>query len=468
MDMPQVFEPTPEKKLHIAFAAFRILHDWSGVERLVAELAAAMLERGHRVSIVARAQGKAAKSVPVTPLPTGCQVVRLDLETITGRELARKTLGESDFDVIVGMFGGRELLWMPWLLKNSGIPLILGECLDPEIMTLERMNPYEHYGAMIAADSIQVLLPPFRDSYPPALRGRVEIIGNPAPPERQVDWQGRLQKKERTLLGLGRFEDNQKRFTLLLRAWALLHGDFPQWSLKLVGDGPNGELYNAMAHAMPGARVRLIGAVADPNPHYADADLFCMPSRHEGFGLVLTEAAAHGLPLVGLSSCTAARELILPGCGALAEADHPAALAEALEALMAMPAEEREAIGRSARRSLGERFQREKIFCLWEALFYRAAERRGRTRLDQLDARRFFGALLAEAALEIADRPEPLGEESEEHRAKSEERYPAAALARLRCELDAAKREYGLLQKKHMALQGQFQSMAARAGHRRR
>ena len=449
--------------LHIGFASFSFLSDWSGVERVTADLAAAMLERGHRVTIIARAGGKPAKTVPVIPLPEGCCVLKLELDSRDGIARARDDFKAADLDVTVSMFGGRDLLWIPWLLNESGIPLVSAECIDPGVMTRERWNPYEHYGALMAADRIQVLLRSYREQYPKTLQNRIDVIGNPSPSSADVDWRARADKKGRVLLGLGRFEESQKQFSLLLRAWALLAPEFPEWSLELVGDGPQWELYRAMAETMgKNSRVAFTGSVTDTSPRYAAADLFCMPSRYEGFPMVLIEAAAHGLPLVGFRSCPAAREVIAPGTGALAEEDNPASLADALRPLMAMPPEIREAIGREARRALGEICERSVIFGLWEDTLLRAAQCKGDTQLDRLARERWDEALLGQAALEIVSRDHPLVTHSEEENMENAKKMPAAAIARLMSGKDALERDHRLLQKKYDALLAQYRATAAR------
>lgn len=240
-----------EKKLHIGFACFKILVDWSGIERVTARLSEAMSARGHKVSVIVPTnQGKPAKTVPISPLPDGCETISLNLTSAAGRKEARETLRNSSLDVVVAFFGGRDLLWMPWLLKNSGIPLLIAESIHPDEMCQERMTPYEHYGALMAADAIQVLLPPYREKYPHALQERITVIGNPSPPSVQIDEAMRTRKQKRTLLTVARLDEQTKRLTLLLRAWALLYKDFPDWSLTIVGDGPQWAIYNAMADTL--------------------------------------------------------------------------------------------------------------------------------------------------------------------------------------------------------------------------
>lgn len=70
---------------------------------------------------------------------------------------------------------------------------------------------------------------------------------------------------------------------------------------------------------------------------YSEHDLFVMPSRFEAFGIVFTEALAHGLPVVGRSAF-AMPEIIEPGKnGALVDSEDPAELAAAIISVLEDP-----------------------------------------------------------------------------------------------------------------------------------
>ncbi|GAA1270707.1 hypothetical protein Psi02_21080 [Planotetraspora silvatica] len=82
--------------------------------------------------------------------------------------------------------------------------------------------------------------------------------------------------------------------------------------------------------------VRFLGRIPldQVRPLYAEHDLFVMPSRFEGYGIVFVEALAHGLPCVARRDC-AMPEIVRPGVnGDLVDSDDPAALAEIITRLL--------------------------------------------------------------------------------------------------------------------------------------
>ena len=94
----------------------------------------------------------------------------------------------------------------------------------------------------------------------------------------------------------------RKGLDVLFTALAGLRG---RWRLTLVGSADHEPQTAAALVARAdglgiGDRIDRVGTVASDrlSALYRDADLFVFPSRYEGYGMVLTEAAAHGLPIV--------------------------------------------------------------------------------------------------------------------------------------------------------------------------
>ncbi|MDD6678221.1 MAG: glycosyltransferase family 4 protein, partial [Firmicutes bacterium] len=79
---------------------------------------------------------------------------------------------------------------------------------------------------------------------------------------------------------------------------------------------------------------------------YKAADLFCLPTREDIWGLVVNEAMAFGLPVVTTEQCVAGMELVENGVnGCLVPIEDPDALSEGLKKILSS---DLEAMGRAS------------------------------------------------------------------------------------------------------------------------
>ncbi len=104
---------------------------------------------------------------------------------------------------------------------------------------------------------------------------------------------------------------------LLLRAFASAAKDNPRLCLLLAGDGPMaGPLKAETQRLALTDRVRFLGFVEGPALHaaYLSSDLFVLPTRtHEGWGVVVQEALAAGLPVILSDRVGCGRDLVQAG-----------------------------------------------------------------------------------------------------------------------------------------------------------
>jgi glycosyltransferase involved in cell wall biosynthesis len=122
--------------------------------------------------------------------------------------------------------------------------------------------------------------------------------------------------------------------------------------LRVVGTGPELASLRRQARELRlGGRVKFLGHVAFDRlaGEYRRADVFCLPSRQEAFGIVFLEAMAAGLPIVA-ARAAAVPEVVADGvCGILVPTASPDELAQALNRLLSS-AEERCRMGEAGRR----------------------------------------------------------------------------------------------------------------------
>lgn len=137
------------------------------------------------------------------------------------------------------------------------------------------------------------------------------------------------------LITLGRLS-SEKGHDVLLRSFAELVGRRMHVTLDVVGDGPERPSLKALAEELGIApHVTFHGRLLDEDVAraYADADVFVLPSRSEGFGVALIEAMATGLPVVATRS-GGPEDIVLAGDGLLAEPDDVRSLTEAIAAVV--------------------------------------------------------------------------------------------------------------------------------------
>lgn len=100
-------------------------------------------------------------------------------------------------------------------------------------------------------------------------------------------------------LAVGRFSHLHKGFDLLIQAFKLFATNDKEWALDIVGDGPEKPVLEQMIKDYGLTdRVTIHPFTNHIQTYYSAASIYVLSSRWEGFGLVLVEAMAHGLPIV--------------------------------------------------------------------------------------------------------------------------------------------------------------------------
>ncbi|MEV6953403.1 glycosyltransferase family 4 protein [Streptomyces sp. NPDC051183] len=105
-----------------------------------------------------------------------------------------------------------------------------------------------------------------------------------------------------------------KRYDLLLQAFAQLAGDFPDWQLRIYGDGGEAPKLRTMVHQLGLAgQVLLMGGFSPIESEWAKGSIAVVTSSAESFGMTLVEAMRCGLPVVSTDCPVGPREIITHG-----------------------------------------------------------------------------------------------------------------------------------------------------------
>jgi len=170
------------------------------------------------------------------------------------------------------------------------------------------------------------------------------------------------------IIAVGRYH-YQKGFDLLLRAWKLIETKCPDWQLAIYGQG-NKEPYMQLAHdlGLDMLRCHLYDPTSNIQQEYVNSSIFVFSSRYEGFGMVLVEAMACGLPVVSYACPCGPRDIISDGIdGILVEKENIDALAHQLLLLM-NDEQKRQAMSLAAQQKAAT-YQMNHIASRWQSLF---------------------------------------------------------------------------------------------------
>lgn len=137
------------------------------------------------------------------------------------------------------------------------------------------------------------------------------------------------------VIAVGRYH-YQKGFDLLLHAWKKVEQQCPDWQLAIYGQGER-QPYQQLALELDLnlERCHLYGPTNDIQKEYVNSSLFVFSSRYEGFGMVLVEAMACGLPVVSFACPCGPRDIVAEGeDGYLVEKENVDELADKLIQVM--------------------------------------------------------------------------------------------------------------------------------------
>jgi phosphatidylinositol alpha-mannosyltransferase len=325
-----------------------------GVQRHVHDLAEALIQLGHEVSVLAPADDDtplAAYVVPggrALPLRYNGSVARLSFGPMSAAR-TRRWVVAGDFDVLhvhepftpslslLAVLSARDepvvatfhtaMTRSRALHAVSGILQLVLERITARIAVSmsARKVQVEHLGgdAWVIPNGVSVA----------RFRSAVPLPG----------WPG-----EGAIGFLGRFSEPRKGFPVLLEAFAALAADRPGLRLLVAGPGDQDEVLDAIAPELA-RRITFLGLVDEEHKArmLRSVDVYVAPNTGgESFGMILTEAMAAGTPVVA-SDLDAFRR-VLDGSGELFPVDDAVELANTIGALLDDPARRAEQVARAS------------------------------------------------------------------------------------------------------------------------
>ena len=351
-----------------------------GSERVLCIITSELVRRGHDVTILTFDKPGGSPFYEIDP-----RIKRIDLadgnsalpakliESMRRIVKLRAVIVKEDPDIVIG-FNPSIFLLMGPALVFSGIPVIGSEHIVPDHFDERALQLLFYKLVAKTLSQITVLSEHIRNQYPKSIANRMVPITNPVSP--LPKFKTPLNKSSRNvILNVGRL-DPQKDQATLIRAFSLVAGDFPDWDLRIIGEGLcRSELEAVITSLGLKSRVVLPGVTKAIHEEYFNCDIFALSSVYESFGLVTIEAMQHKKAVVAFSDCPGTDEIITSGSDGLLvdpNNDRVEAFALGLKKLMS-DSELRAKLGESAAHQIANRFDLAEVFAAWESLLMKVS-----------------------------------------------------------------------------------------------
>ena len=273
-------------------------------------------------------------------------------------------------------------------IDNINVMTLLAvTCMRMNVVISERIDPRQHYIGSLwnglrrwlypRTDSIVVQTTEVKDNWAAGIvsEEKIHVIPNPVESISETSVSDvSLIFKSPFIVAMGRLVP-QKGFDILLKAFAQCSEQHEDWSLVILGEGPERKYLETCAQQLCiESRVHLPGRVQGPHIILEQAEIFVLSSRYEGFPNALLEAMSCGLPVISFDCPSGPGDIINQGDnGVLVPEEDVNSLADAMKRLMTDKAE-RQKLGKQAH-TISKRFSVENVMGQWDALLKIATDR---------------------------------------------------------------------------------------------
>lgn len=262
------------------------------------------------------------------------------------------------------------------VLDFSGVKGMILKLMLPLYRITEQRKHIYSLDKYVANSDLLVFLAPsflkfYRDVRPnnTLIEKKTDFVYNPLVYDVKIEDENFLDKKENTVLFLGRLLEKHKQVSRILKIWQKIEKDcqFEDWKLQIVGDGVDRGLYENMIYSLRLKRVTMEG-YKYPLPYYQKASIFLMTSAYEGFPMSLIESQQNGVVPIAMDSYSSLHDIIDNGYNGIIVADNDIdGFAKELKRIM----QDRELRNDMAKHGLCscERYKVETIVDKWESIF---------------------------------------------------------------------------------------------------
>lgn len=175
--------------------------------------------------------------------------------------------------------------------------------------------------------------------------------------------------KEKIVLNVGRLTSDKQQ-DYLIRIWKTIDPEVRKgWKLWIVGSGEEEDKLKEIANRMKDGTIEFFPSTKEISEIYKKASLFAFTSRSEGFGMVLLEAMAYGIPCLSFDCPSGPRDVVCNNVnGYLVPNNDVIIYRETLERAMKLDDDKYEKLVEHAYKTVDE-WSTEKIMLLWDQIY---------------------------------------------------------------------------------------------------
>jgi len=325
----------------LLFTIKRLEQASGGSERVLAHICSELARRGHDVSVLTWDR---VGATPFYRFDSKVRILNREIgssERRTGLfEFARRLLDLRNVviserpDLAIG-FGHSTFVLLAFAAIGSGVTAVGSE---HAAMPHYDRRPLQYLLLRIATRLMAKVTVTSEDvgrAYTSDVRPKLIAVPNPILVDSKPP--GPKRRNGPRVLNVGRLEEQKDQATLI-RAFTLIGDEFPNWHLRIVGEGTlRPKLQAQIESSGLAGRIELAGRISEIGAEYAAADLLALSSTYESFGLVSLEAMSYGLPVVGFADCPGTNEVVehdVTGVLAGNKPDRVTSFSDALRKLM--------------------------------------------------------------------------------------------------------------------------------------
>ena len=183
------------------------------------------------------------------------------------------------------------------------------KCLGVKSIISERGDPYQTIGngfiskcmltIINSADGAVFQTDGAKNFYEKKLQSRGQVIPNPIFLPAEGVPKRKNESITKTIVSVGRLDNRQKRFDVTLEAFAVFLQSHPEYTLRIIGDGPDERDIRVQCKLLKiENKVKFMGKSSHTMQDIANDGIFLITSDFEGISNSLLEAMALGLPCV--------------------------------------------------------------------------------------------------------------------------------------------------------------------------